>query len=1112
MALGNQEEKAESFYLSNVSFENPLSFSVFHDADSIVEVHLCARQTDKPNLFTFDIFSIPAEHDDSSLRHCFGHFGWSSAIPVEHSFPNLHINHDPFLLHRSNEHAESWVRKFTEFSIGSSGAKGTLKAAVEHQRYYRVDPRILHSVLRIPSVIAPEQNIAAVYEISSIGSFQVYASTTEVQPDHFTVETKPATASTHRNRIAISYDKSSIEISNLCVKANQLSQVPQPLRSLYFVSSLLPDISRAASLESIDILELMRLVSHKWPMCDIGTINCAPEDLAKIIDSLPGMQIGERPTFTSVRLRVVDDLDNGTKFHLLFANEELSAERLKKLLMPIGVVCIPRAQQNLECCISSGFSKICDVEGFGGVWTVLQNQPKSTSISKATIFSCLDQNLSSTLYPAVEDHIHLVPSSVEEFCKHKKERYNAIIIDSLDKSIITTWSGNSLVPWLRHFLKYADNIVWMTQERNDSPFTNVAGTLLRTIQSEQPSIKVMWLVLSEAESEATVQDAITSAYAALLSGDNEIRLEVKGSSTRILRYHPDDELSASLGLISPQMVIVQVETSVVDFDDVLAYNAQAKRSELGSFFAGRLISKACQTFPFGSKVVGLVPGAHRNLVGFSAKHLLSYDEALSPATAGTMFANLSVALAAIDGTARARQSDIVRLRVNDSLRKAVVYVCTSLQVSISENCSESIDFLVDLSASNGLQVNGTPVDVEKYLGSDRGIEKVTRLWRSRADPPEKVQSFDLANHVHAFQAAQIDPWAVALLHKNLDKATKSAVIYKKTTRLFSEDGAYIIIGGLGGLGRYVCRWMVDNGAKRIVAISRSGVKSDEAKQTYEELNALDVSFEVLKADACDRKEMSEALATIRKTSPISPIKGVMNMAMLLGDAPMADMEGWQWDIALRLKIDLSWILHEETLDDPLEFFALFSSIASVLGNRNQGGYNVGNTFLNALAEYRRSIGRTAISIALGAMSKCKIYHNPQFFHYGADHTTAEVGILHELGKQDLLQTLSRSGLHPLHKIPLAKIMEAAVVESHRSERSLIVTGLEMFHRIDGKLIGSQDQTQLYWTEVPEFGFLQHHSLSSMDAKSEVQLSIRDQLATLTGKEAPAALQEAFLGF
>ena len=55
--------------------------------------------------------------------------------------------------------------------------------------------------------------------------------------------------------------------------------------------------------------------------------------------------------------------------------------------------------------------------------------------------------------------------------------------------------------------------------------------------------------------------------------------------------------------------------------------------------------------------------------------------------------------------------------------------------------------------------------------------------------------------------------------------------------------------------------------------------------------------------------------------------------------------------------------------ETLDFFIMFSSIASVLGNRNQGNYDVANAALNALAKYRQSLDLLGISVALGAMSK-----------------------------------------------------------------------------------------------------------------------------------------------
>lgn len=77
---------------------------------------------------------------------------------------------------------------------------------------------------------------------------------------------------------------------------------------------------------------------------------------------------------------------------------------------------------------------------------------------------------------------------------------------------------------------------------------------------------------------------------------------------------------------------------------------------------------------------------------------------------------------------------------------------------------------------------------------------------------------------------------------------------------------------------------------------------------------------------------------------------------------------------------------------------------------------------------------------------------------------ADMGVLYDLSKANMLEILTRSGLSHLTKTHLAKIMEAAVLESSRRDRSLILTGLEMFERdAGGNHVGRTEP--LYWAEL-----------------------------------------------
>ena len=136
---------------------------------------------------------------------------------------------------------------------------------------------------------------------------------------------------------------------------------------------------------------------------------------------------------------------------------------------------------------------------------------------------------------------------------------------------------------------------------------------------------------------------------------------------------------------------------------------------------------------------------------------------------------------------------------------------------------------------------------------------------------------------------------------------------------------------------------------------------------------------------------------------------------------------------------------------------------------------------------------------------------------GADiGAIADVGVLYNHSNPQMLHILSRSGLTHLTKFHLGKIMEAAMLESPSRDRSLIVTGLNMFEReADGNLSGRTEAVM--WTDWPEFGHLQQYKLQTLRSESDLnKASLKDQVAATQHRESPGKIKEiirnAFLTF
>lgn len=183
--------------------------------------------------------------------------------------------------------------------------------------------------------------------------------------------------------------------------------------------------------------------------------------------------------------------------------------------------------------------------------------------------------------------------------------------------------------------------------------------------------------------------------------------------------------------------------------------------------------------------------------------------------------------------------------------------------------------------------------------------------------------------------------------------------------MLDSEAVYLLIGGLGGLGTSVSRWMASHGAKSLAMFSRSGAESDAAKGLLAELLEMGCEVTALACDVTDEHAVREAISSV-SLNPQRRIAGVMFLPMVLADAALSDMTIDNWRVATDPKIRGLWNIHNSLpRSSRLDFFVLFGSTSGFCGYPGQANYAAANSFLDAFAQYRRGLGLPCSVIDLG---------------------------------------------------------------------------------------------------------------------------------------------------
>ena len=303
-----------------------------------------------------------------------------------------------------------------------------------------------------------------------------------------------------------------------------------------------------------------------------------------------------------------------------------------------------------------------------------------------------------------------------------------------------------------------------------------------------------------------------------------------------------------------------------------------------------------------------------------------------------------------------------------------------------------------------------------------------------------------------------------------------------------NDRTYLITGGLGGLGLKLAEWMVEQGARDLVLVGRNGA-TDATRKAVNQLEHSGAKVLVAKGDVSQHRDVSNILEKISESMP--PLGGIIHAAGVLDDGMLRQQDWERFTKVMAPKIQGAWNLHILTQNLPLDFFVMFSSVASLLGSPGQGNYAAANAFLDALAHYRYAQGLPGLAInwstwaEVGMAANSGSQEQQRLVAMGMDTIAPQQG-LQVLG-QLLQQSSAQVGVVPVEWSQFMQQFSADTVPALLTE------------------LGSQPKAET--PSVQQLEFIQRLEKVSLRDRQEMLLAhVQDQVAKVLGRGSSHSLE------
>ncbi|PNP85410.1 hypothetical protein FNYG_01239 [Fusarium nygamai] len=749
----------------------------------------------------------------------------------------------------------------------------------------------------------------------------------------------------------------------------------------------------------------------------------------------------------------------------------------------------------------------------------------------------------------VADQVTVVDSIDSLSDRYLSAETSVICLTELEKPIFSTPMTSSRLRNLQSLFSHSSHVLWLTAGRLDeNPYANMTIGLGRAIINELPQLNLQFLDLPKSSSVGAKM--VVEAFLKVKLGKSaeftktpmlwstEPEVLLRDGFVTIPRVVPDKErnnrLNSQRRKITKDVYLGETEVVLTDTEGGLCLEEKAPwaKSLTGDSIASIQVEQSL-SLPFcegdarvlcigksdGQAAMAIAP-RHSSTVSVPATDVFAVPEVEAPQAQTDLLAGVAVNL-----TASLILSTITSALPTTGDDNVLIYGASiDIQSALTAQSSRKLIF-----ASSEIQSDSIFIHIHPRA-SIRTIQHLLPRGISHfVDLSEKADNKIKQHLSHLYGAISFKPshgliFNTAPLMETAFKLSRQAHLSSPPTvvsvqditslpapfglrrtiidwtkpqsvsvtirpisgqGLFSTDKTYLMVGLVSDFGRSLCRWMVENGAKYIVLTSRRAQVDQLWLQEMEHLGAV---VRVYPMDVSKRDSVQTVCDSIKD---LPPVGGVCNGALVLKDQLFVKMEPEALSDVFAPKVDgtihLSDIFSEPTLD----FFVLFSSMSSVVGNAGQSNYNAASLFQAAIAQQRREKGLAASVMALGMVAD-------------VGYIAAKGPTLMERLKKAFYMPISESDAHQIFAEAVAA-SKPGVIDDDTIE---MVSGIQPFNYT------ASTKARPPWVNNPRFSHFvrEEEGSKDVDASRAGQSNIRilERLdAAGSEEEAASALLVAF---